>query len=68
MASKLKKLSCELDIDQALTSEGVDSELSLADDFDEFSNSFSGTLSLSLSQSFPDENAKKRLLKSGKPP
>ncbi len=39
-----------LNIDESLTSEGAESELSLADDTDEFADSFSGTLS------FADDN------------
>lgn len=66
MASKLKRISGNLNIDDSLTSEGADSELSLADDTDEFSESFSGTLTISLSQSFHDEHSKRRLMRQGK--
>ena len=44
MASTIQKLKQEADLDDALSTDGADSELSLADDTDEFSLSFSGTL------------------------
>ena len=44
MASKLRRLGLELDIDESLTSEGADSERSLAEDHDELSDAFSGML------------------------
>lgn len=44
MASRLRKLSLGLDIDGDLTSGGADSEISLADDDDGLTDSFSGCL------------------------
>ena len=46
MAASVRKFSDKLNIDCDLSTEGVDNELSLADDGDEFSGSFSGQLSL----------------------
>ena len=46
MTSRVRKFSDKLNIDCDLSTEGVDNELSLADDGDEFSESFSGQLSL----------------------
>ena len=51
MASKLKKLGVDFHLDDDLSREGEESELSLADDTDEFAEKFSGKLA------FTEENA-----------
>ena len=57
MASIFKKLGLNFSIDQTLSREGEDSELSLADDTDEFAESFSGKLDIADSE---DENGSGR--------
>ena len=57
MASRLKKLGVGLNIDESLTAEGAESELSLADDTDEFADSFSGTLSFSEDQGIGESDS-----------
>ena len=66
MASKMRKFSASLDIDGNLCAEGAESELSLADDADEFSESFSGKLSLIADDSSQHTSDESEIRENGK--